>query len=449
MLNKFQVKIALVIFGGLLSACGLFNTTTKKAAPDELFLVTKYDVKTSVSTQAFMDKTGKIVLGPWTEFEWNGKKYGGSSNTRFEFLPFVGGMAGVCLYESHEDRLLKDGVCGFIDKTGKLAVEPKYKQIGYYSEGLAAVSEDKTALGKFGYIDQTGKMVIEPRFSSKNPFSDGLAAVNENEKQHKSGYVDKTGKYVIEVEDTTFLHGFADGFAITLDDNRKIAIIDKTGKEIKTIETESAGNTDYHYKTSIYSSFYEGYAVEDYSAMPAFNENLTMVYDRGKTLPIGYTNTKGELEIKLDPQIVGQLRPFADGFAPIGWRPKDAEKLEQIMSAEEMRNFFDWTYVDRKGEIKVALDDTFQDARPFSEQLAAVKPRPNDKGNWGFINTEFKLVIPACFEKVSDFRADLAKVLIYSYAKEIKGCEAYDTGTNHDERNAYIDKTGKIIKPQW
>jgi hypothetical protein len=448
-----------LIFGGLFSACTLFSSlTTKKAAPDELFLVGKMKDDGKTWVRGFMDKTGKIVVGPWETFEWNGKKYGSDSYKplSFEVMPFVEGMAGICFYDEAKSSFDANGKCGFIDKTGKIVVEPKYKQIGYFSEGLAAVSEEADkSTGKFGYIDQTGNMVIEPKFISKGAFSDGLAPVAERTGKNpnetfivKYGYIDKTGKYVIEKK-YEFLSGFGDGHAIVKNETGQKVIIDKTGKEIKPVQTESAGNTDYYYQNSIKSRFYEGYAVENYSAMPAFNESLTMTYDRGKTIPIGFTNTKGELEIRLDPQTVGEIRPFAEGFAPIGWRVKEEEKLTQIFGAEAVQGVFDWTYIDRKGNAKVPLENTFQDARPFAEGMAAVKPRPNEKGNWGFINAEFKLVIPACFEKVSDFRGGLASVLIYNYPKEIKGCEAYDFGSNYDERNAYIDKAGKIIKPQW
>ncbi len=459
----FRVKIRLagivLILVGLSAACSFFgNSTTKKAAPDELFFVQKYNTETKILTRGFMDKTGKIVLGPWESFEWNGKKYGGDSYKApfFSVLPFIEGLAGICFYDEtsmsvyNEARAdLEKGKCGFIDKTGKIVIEPKYKQIGYFSEGLAAVSEESDKYtAKFGYIDRTGKLIIEPKFHSKGAFNDGLAAASAKVgEDSKAGYIDQTGKFVIETKYAGILNSFRDGHTI-IDSPQKV-IIDKTGKEIKAIETESAGNTDYYYQTTLKSRFYDGYAVDEFSAMTAFNEGLTMSFSRGKSVPIGYVNTKGELEIKLDPLLVGQIRPFSEGFAPIGWEVQDKDKLTAIMGAEAMKDFYDWTYIDRKGNVKVPLNDTFQDARPFAEGMAAVKPRPNDKGNWGFINPEFKLAIPACFEKVADFRGGLASVLVYNYPKEIKGCESYDFGTNNDDRNVYIDKTGKIIKPQW
>jgi hypothetical protein len=49
--------------------------------------------------------------------------------------------------------------------------------------------------GKNGYIDKAGKVVIEPRFDVVGEFSEGLAVVSIG---GKWGYIDKTGKYVWE-----------------------------------------------------------------------------------------------------------------------------------------------------------------------------------------------------------------------------------------------------------
>lgn len=41
-----------------------------------------------------------------------------------------------------------------------------------YAQELALVRDD----GKFGYIDKTGKYVIDPKFDNAKTFSNGLAA---------------------------------------------------------------------------------------------------------------------------------------------------------------------------------------------------------------------------------------------------------------------------------
>jgi hypothetical protein len=48
---------------------------------------------------------------------------------------------------------------------------------------------------KLGFIDKTGKMIIEPKFDDAEPFSEGLAKIYVGKRY---GYIDKTGKYVWE-----------------------------------------------------------------------------------------------------------------------------------------------------------------------------------------------------------------------------------------------------------
>ena len=63
--------------------------------------------------------------------------------------------------------------CGFIDKSGKVVIEPQFDDVGAFIEGLAWVKKD----GKWGFIDKSGKVVIEPQFDGAGDFSEGLAWV--------------------------------------------------------------------------------------------------------------------------------------------------------------------------------------------------------------------------------------------------------------------------------
>ncbi|ENA9430640.1 WG repeat-containing protein, partial [Campylobacter coli] len=60
-----------------------------------------------------------------------------------------------------------------------------------FSEGLAGVKLN----GRWGFIDRSGKFVIKPKFDSIWDFSEGLAKVELN---RKYGFMDKNGKIVIE-----------------------------------------------------------------------------------------------------------------------------------------------------------------------------------------------------------------------------------------------------------
>ena len=62
---------------------------------------------------------------------------------------------------------------GFIDKSGKVVIEPQFDDAEDFSEGLAQVGKD----GKWGFIDKSGKVVIEPQYDYVGDFSEGLAKV--------------------------------------------------------------------------------------------------------------------------------------------------------------------------------------------------------------------------------------------------------------------------------
>lgn len=90
---------------------------------------------------------------------------------------------------------------GYVDKNGKIVINPEFDLATEFSEGLAAVmifiTDTNSKLGytnKLGYIDKTGKMVIKPQFDLAADFSEGLAAIMIG---GKFGYIDKTGKIVI------------------------------------------------------------------------------------------------------------------------------------------------------------------------------------------------------------------------------------------------------------
>ncbi|MCF8278059.1 MAG: WG repeat-containing protein [Flavobacteriales bacterium] len=110
---------------------------------------------------------------------------------------------------------------GFISTDGSVAIEPSFKSVGYFSEGLAWA---KNAAGQTGFIDKKGAWVIEAKYENAKEFSNGMARV-------KSGtwiFVDKTGK-TIDVPAADSFGDFCDGLAYCKSAD-KVGFIDKTGK---------------------------------------------------------------------------------------------------------------------------------------------------------------------------------------------------------------------------
>jgi hypothetical protein len=56
------------------------------------------------------------------------------------------------------------GKWGFIDKQGKLVINPQFDRAENFVDGLAPVRIGDEKTGKWGFIDKQGKLVINPQF---------------------------------------------------------------------------------------------------------------------------------------------------------------------------------------------------------------------------------------------------------------------------------------------
>jgi hypothetical protein len=65
---------------------------------------------------------------------------------------------------------------GVISSTGEIIVNPRYKSISHFSDGLACVCDGKL----YGFIDLDGNQAIPPFFEDARAFSEGVAAVKLN-----------------------------------------------------------------------------------------------------------------------------------------------------------------------------------------------------------------------------------------------------------------------------
>jgi hypothetical protein len=80
--------------------------------------------------------------------------------------------------------------CGYVNKTGKVVINPQFDGANYFCEGLAAIR----LKDKFGFIDKKGKIVINPQFDYVGDFSEGKAVFKNG---NQWGYIDQKGAYII------------------------------------------------------------------------------------------------------------------------------------------------------------------------------------------------------------------------------------------------------------
>ncbi len=124
----------------------------------------------------FINKVGKIVVQP----TWDNAG------------DFAENLVAVS-HGNYEGKFDYVGKWGFIDANGKYACGLKFDAADYFSEGLAAVK-----LGdRWGYIDRHGAIVSGPVYDGAEAFSNGRGLVRY---KLKYGYVDKSGKLVIPVK---------------------------------------------------------------------------------------------------------------------------------------------------------------------------------------------------------------------------------------------------------
>ncbi len=310
---------------------------------------------------------------------------------------------------------------GYIDRSGKIVIEPRFEFAGEFSEGLAVVQLD----GKSGFIDTGGKIVIEPKYPVARQFSEGLARVQVSGEAYsyngKWGFIDRTGQLVIaaqfeEMEGVSEdAYDFHDGLAMVQVDGLT-GFIDKAGN------------------TVIRPRFQSAYP---------FSEGLASVTE-GTERKWGYIDTTGAWAIA--PRFEWASL-FSEGFGPVsfngtcGYVDKTGElklipkfKHTEKDCAGVWGTFDDglsrWKIGDKYGFIntrgEVVITSQFDLTFNFSDGMAFVEK----DGKYGFIDQTGKLVIEPQFYFAKDFRNGLAKV----------GFSADSWG--------YIDKRGQFVWKQ-
>jgi hypothetical protein len=217
----------------------------------------------------FVDRTGRVVIEPTYRHvepfseglatiavpypSSSPGSYGGFSykvgfiNTKGDFVipdqfyiakSFSEGLAVAC------NGKFRASKCGFIDKFGKWAIEPKFDfdEVQSFSDGLAAIEVNN----KWGYIDKTGMVIIEPQYDEAKRFSEGLAVVASYKRVAGRlngydfiGYIDKTGRAIIPLK-YGYDDEFSEGFAVISTEGGH-AYIDRTGKRISKRSYYEAG----------------------------------------------------------------------------------------------------------------------------------------------------------------------------------------------------------------
>jgi hypothetical protein len=186
----------------------------------------------------YIDRTGKMVIDPQPGFGYR----------------FSEGLARAYVAEQKK--------FGFIDKTGKMVIAPQFSYAFEFIDQLAYVAPK----WDWGFINSAGAIVIPFKFEDEDRFSEGVAAVGML--THKDaangqpyelydhwGYIDRTGNYVIAPRFSS-ADPFSEYFASVIEGKR--GYIDHSGKMVIAMPS----NYDYE----ILGYFHDGRVLVDRAA---------------------------------------------------------------------------------------------------------------------------------------------------------------------------------------
>lgn len=208
MLN-FRPATSLILFASLVVCVGCSKSAPEQQSTSQITASADVEANSAYNgpltikvggKYGYIDRSGKIIVNP---------QFDGASS-------FFQGLAAVCLGKSCGGEFFypaqtKPGEqeFGYIDERGHFVVNPQYDSAYAFSEGLAAVCVGdcgyvSLAPRKWGFIDKQGNVVIPLQFAKVYGFNEGLAAAcvgkcsGEGDKwEGKWGFIDKSGKFVI------------------------------------------------------------------------------------------------------------------------------------------------------------------------------------------------------------------------------------------------------------
>ncbi len=276
----------------------------------------------------------------------------------------------------------------FLDPSGKeLDVEPDpliLKSImGFGALGFSdqrAPFRDKKSK-KYGYIDTSGKVVIEPMYDDVNAFDGGYATV---EKDDAWMVIDTSGAETRIAADAVDVKPFTEGRAPTKTSDGLTGFIDKNGKLVVKPVYKSVG---YFTEGLAWAKTPEGMVG---FIDPSGSWVIKPVYVAAKDFGNGLARVKSEGTDWMFVKADGTLAKFGHGADTV----KDFS--EGLARAKKDGMF---GFIDTSGEW--VIEPAYDNARDFKNGYAAA--RQGDR--WGFVDPTGKWVVKPVFDVVRDFES--------------------------------------------
>jgi hypothetical protein len=396
----------------------------------------------------------------------------GCSHKKIELLKIT--QKSITLYP-----IVQNGKWGYIDKTGKIVIEPQFDYAYKFFEGLARVKVGDEKTGKYGYLDTIGRFVVNPQFDDAGEFSEGLSWVRiGNIETGKYGFINNNGKFVISPQFYK-VSDFSEGFAAVVIYG-KYYYINKRGEIVFPQRKYSHIRIGSEIKTNIIEQgfddagfFSEGLAAVktgekwgyiDKKSRFVINPQFDYANDFSDSLALvkisekyGYINKHGIYVINPQFDYGGRIKhiPSFKELVIIQNRKSNNNGFVEGLSVVAVNDgeILKFGYINKSG--KFIINPQFDNAGNFIEGLAAVKVN----GKWGYIDKTGEFVINPTFDLVNDFYEGLAQVrtidsLRLDNAKVKRTVLHYNISSEqvierykekYVAKYGYIDKTGKYI----
>lgn len=292
---------------------------------------------------------------------------------------------------------------GYIDINGNWVIEPQYRRVYSFSEGLAAVQDAVTE--KWGYINLNGDIVIEPRFYSAYAFKDGRAIISLDRELDDFGMIDATGNFVIEPVYRTVYY-FKDGY---------------------TLVQEKDSNM-YRYMNENYQ-----FVFDEYNEAYLFNNGSAVVNYYGKWCKL---DEKGQLsDFSVD---ISEFRSSDFYGDPHNYKTGsyiDLSRGEVVKTTSEQ-----YVIIDEAGN---AISPYFDNVSRFSGDYARASKIIDGKWYYGFIDKNYDWFIEPHYKELGN--------LINGYAFAVKeDIDFLNSDVQYNMEHMYdsfvlIDKDDNVI----
>jgi len=193
---------------------------------------------------------------------------------------------------------------GFIDKNGRIVINPQFRQTRLFSDGLCAVCNDDDL---WGYIDRKGILVINYQYTDCGNFQNGYVPINFN---NAWGVIDKETKFIINPQ---FEELHIDDNRFLVKQDSKFGWIDRNGKFEISAQFDAAFPFKTQKLTPVRMGQYWGYI--DLKGKLTINPNYEMAlpFDHGialimKNHQVGIINSNGEYTA--NPQFISILEDY-------------------------------------------------------------------------------------------------------------------------------------------